>query len=143
MPYQFLDEIAVADVEIRAWGQGLDEAFTAAAEATMQVMIENLDAIEPKQHRSIVLENDAPDMLLFDFLQELIYYKDSEQLLLRVSEIAIQKEQDGYRLQADAVGETLDPERHEQGVDVKAVTLHRFSLEQNENSWIANIILDI
>jgi SHS2 domain-containing protein len=28
-------------------------------------------------------------------------------------------------------------------VDVKAVTLHRFSLEQANNGWKASIILDI
>lgn len=75
--------------------------------------------------------------------QELIYYKDSEQLLLRAPKVAIREKQGNYYLQADAAGEKLNPQRHEQGVDVKAVTLHRFSLEQDENGWTANVILDI
>lgn len=143
MPYRFLDEIAIADVEFRAWGQKLARVFISAAEATMNMMIENLNSIEPQQHRPIILENEASDMLLFDFLQELIYYKDSEQLLLRVTKAIVWEEKGIYYLRADAVGEKLDPERHEQGVDVKAVTLHRFSLEQDEKGWSANVILDI
>ncbi|QBQ55280.1 archease [Nitrosococcus wardiae] len=143
MPYQFLDEVAIADVEFRAWGPDLGEVFSSAADATMNVMIEDLNSIKPKQHCSITLENETADMLLFDFLQELIYYKDSEQLLLRAPKVAIREEQGTYYLQTDAVGEKLNPHRHEQGVDVKAVTLHRFSLEQDENGWTANIILDI
>jgi SHS2 domain-containing protein len=143
MPYEFLDKIAVADVQFRAWGRDLPEVFTSAADATMNVMIQDLNTIEPKQRREITLQNEAPDMLLFDFLQELIYYKDAEQLLLRVPHVAIHKSSDKYHLRAEAVGEELDPARHEQGVDVKAVTLHRFSLEQDENGWTAYTILDI
>jgi SHS2 domain-containing protein len=143
MPYQFLDEVAIADVEFRAWGQDLAEAFISAADATMNVMIEDLDSIEPREHRSLVLENEALDMLLFDFLQELIYYKDSEQLLLRAAKVEICEEKDIYYLRADAVGERLDSQRHQQGIDVKAVTLHRFSLEHDKNGWTINVLLDI
>lgn len=143
MPYQYLDEVAIADVEFRAWGQELAEVFTSAADATMNIMIRDLNSIKPKQQRLLVLENEALDMLLFDFLQELIYYKDSEQLLLRATQVNIRRERGTYYLQADAVGEKLDPQRHQQGVDVKAVTLHRFSLKHNKNGWTANVLLDI
>ena len=43
----------------------------------MNVMIDNLDAIEPRETRQIELSNDNIEMLLFDFLQELIYFKDA------------------------------------------------------------------
>ena len=143
MPYEFLDEIAIADVAFRAWGRDLPEVFTSAADATLNVMVQDLGSIEPKERREIVLENEAPDMLLFDFLQELIYYKDTERLLLRVPHIEIHESEGKYHLRAEAVGEELDPLRHEQGVDVKAVTLHRFSLERDESGWTTQIILDI
>jgi SHS2 domain-containing protein len=143
MPYEFLDDVAIADVEFRAWGEDLPKVFTAAAEATLNVMVHDLNTVEPREQRSIVLENEALDMLLFDLLQELIYYKDAENLLLRISDIDIEEESGLYRLRANATGEPLDPIRHEQGVDVKAVTLHRFSLEKTENGWQAYTILDI
>jgi SHS2 domain-containing protein len=82
-------------------------------------------------------------MLLFDFLQELIYYKDSEKLLLRVKEIDIREEDQHHVLNAVVQGEKLDPRRHHQRVDVKAVTLHRFQLEKKEDGWEAVVILDI
>ncbi len=56
----------------------------------MNVMIENLDTIEPRETRRIELKNDEIDMLLFDLLQELIYFKDAERLLLRVREMHIE-----------------------------------------------------
>jgi SHS2 domain-containing protein len=143
MPYEFLDDVAIADVQFRAWGTDLGEVFRAAADATMNVMIHDLASIQPRLERTFTLANEAADMLLFDFLQELIYHKDVEQLLLRVPEVTLEERDGEYRLCARAVGEHLDPQRHEQGVDVKAVTLHRFSLVRDDRGWAATVILDI
>ncbi len=109
----------------------------------MNVMVENLDAIRPWESGELELDNEALDMLLFDFLQELIYYKDSERLLLRVPYVKIQKGGREHTLSVRAQGEVLDPDRHLQRVDVKAVTLHRFSLVSTEQGWRASVILDI
>ncbi|MEE8160569.1 MAG: archease, partial [Acidobacteriota bacterium] len=68
MPYRFLEDIATADIAFEAWGNTLEEMFTAAAEATMNVMIESLDSIARRELREFHLENAALDMLLFDFL---------------------------------------------------------------------------
>ena len=78
MPFHYLEDIGTADIAFEATGRDLPELFTSAANATMNVMIENLDTIEPREMRRIELENDEIDMLLFDFLQELIYFKDAE-----------------------------------------------------------------
>jgi SHS2 domain-containing protein len=109
----------------------------------MNVMVEDLASIEPRERRTIEIEDRVPDMLLLDLLQELIYYKDAEQLLLRVERIAVAEEGGNYRLRAEAAGEKLDPARHEQRADVKAVTLHRLRLERTDNGWKALVILDI
>jgi SHS2 domain-containing protein len=143
MPYEFLEDIAIADTAFHAWGNDLPELFQAAGDAVMNTMIENLEAIEPSETRTFNLENDALDMLLFNFLEEFVYYKDSQQLLLRTQTINIEEKSGNFYLNATAQGEVLDSDRHHQGVDVKAVTLHRFQLEQTENGWTALVILDI
>ena len=109
----------------------------------MNVMIENLDTIEPRETRRIELKNDEIDMLLFDFLQELIYFKDAERLLLRVREMRIEEKEGAYSLKATTAGEPLDAERHQQRADVKAVTLHDFRVEKTEGGWKATVLLDI
>src|SRR5947208_16285161 len=143
MPYKFLDEIGIADIAFEATGRDLPELFTAVADATLNVMIENLDAIEAHETRRIELKNDAIDMLLFDFLQELIYFKDAERLLLRVREVQIEQRNEKYFLKAEAAGEPLDEARHQQRADVKAVTLHDFSVEKKNSGWKARVLLDI
>ena len=143
MPYEYLEEFGTADIAFEATGRDLPELFTAAADATMNVMIENINAIEPRETRRIELKNDEIDMLLFDFLQELIYFKDAERLLLRVREIRIEEKEGTYSLEATIAGEPLDPGRHQQRADVKAVTLHDFRVEKTEGGWKAAAILDI
>jgi len=143
MPYEFLEDLATADIAFQARGKDLEETFISAADATMNVMVEELNAIEPREKRQWRLENDALDLLLFNFLQELIYYKDAEKLMLRVNQARVQSETRPYVLEAIAYGETLDPERHHPRVDVKAVTLHHFRLEKTEWGWEVLVILDI
>jgi protein archease len=144
MPYQYLDDIATADVAFEARGKTMEDMFIAAAEASMNVMVDDLSAIEKIERRRISLWAEDVDMLLFDFIQELIYFKDAEQLLLRVSQIFIEQENGGLRLQGDLYGEVLDPVKHELNADVKAVTLHRFAVEQTPGKgWKATVILDI
>ncbi|RMG44872.1 MAG: archease [Acidobacteria bacterium] len=143
MPYRYLDDIATADVAFEAWGPTLEELFVAAAAATMNVMVEDLNTIAHREHRTIQVEADAVDMLLFEFLQELIYYKDAQRLLLRVSQVRIDRRDDHFLLQAEAYGEEIDPRKHELLVDVKAVTLHRFQVERTADGWRAMVILDI
>jgi SHS2 domain-containing protein len=143
MPYEFLEDVATADIAFRAWGETLEETFIAAATAVTQVMIENCDAIRPCQERHITVEHEALDLLLFNFLQEFVYYKDAEQLMLLAEQVDLARRDDQYCLFATARGERLDPSRHHQRVDVKAVTLHQFSLQQSERGWEACVILDI
>ena len=143
MPYHYLENIGTADIAFEATGRDLPELFIAAAEATMNVMIDTLNAIEPRQTRQIKLSTDNIEMLLFDFLQELIYFKDAKRLLLRAREVRIEHKDEAYVLKATVTGEQLDATRHKQRADVKAVTLHGFSVEQRDDGWKAKVLLDI
>ena len=143
MPYHYLEDIGTADIAFEATGRDLAELFSDAADATMNVMIDNLDAIEPRETRHIELSSDGIEMLLFDFLQELIYFKDAERLLLRVRDVPIEERDEKYFLKAKAAGEPLDAARHYQRADVKAVTLHDFSVEKENAGWKARVLLDI
>ncbi len=145
MAYRYLEEISIADVAFEAEGATPEELFAAAADATMNVMVEDINSIANKVTKRIVLRDRDMDLLLFQYLQELIYFKDAEQLLLRSGRLEIRKEEDGgdFLLAAELRGEKLDPRRHAQQVDVKAVTLHMFQVQEDEKGWRATVVLDI
>src|SRR4030095_2867842 len=143
MPYHYLEEIGTADIAFEATGRDLPELFMAAACATLNVRLDNLDAIESPQTRQIELSNDNIEMLLFDFLQELIYFKDAKRLLLRACETQVNQKGGAYFLKAKVAGERLDDARHHQRADVKALTLHGFSVKEYDGVWKARVLLDI
>jgi SHS2 domain-containing protein len=143
VPYRFLEDIAIADVAFEARGESREEMFAAAADALMNVMVAELETIRPVEEVAFRLENRALDMLLFDFLGEFIFHKDARLLLLRPQSLTIIPESGRYTLHAVCRGERLDPARHPLTVDVKAVTLHRFQVEETEDGWRSVVVLDI
>ncbi len=143
MPYRFIDDIATADIAFEAFGATLEEVFAAAAEALLDAMLNNPEALDIARREDLILEAESAEMLLFDFLQELVFLKDRDQALLRAEEMIVAPHGDGYRLQAVLSGEQLDYARHDLVVDVKAVTMHQFMLVPAENGWQARVVVDI
>lgn len=143
MPYRYLEDIATADVAFEATGADLPEVFTAAASAAMRVMVEDLSTIRKVAEIQVELRDSELDMLLFNLLNELVYYKDARRLLLMVDAISIDDSTPVFTLKATLKGEELDRKRHPLKADVKAVTLHRFSLVRTDEGWKATVVLDI
>jgi len=141
VPYEFLDDGVTSDVTFHAWGRSLEELFSAAADATLNVMVRSVESVRPLETRSASVEADALDLLLMRFLDELIYRKDVEELLLRAKELHVDTERN--RVQTVLTGERIDPKRHEQVADVKAVTLHDLRVEHSEGGWLAHVTLDV
>ena len=143
MPHRWLPGLTRADVAFRAEGASLEEVFRAAWEATLEVMLPDTSCLRALERRQIELANPAADLLLFDFLQQLLFFKDAEGLLLRLGALSIEPGPGGLGLRAEAAGEAADAARHELGTDVKAVTLHRFRLRRTNHKWQATVILDV
>lgn len=133
----------MADVAFEAEGKSLEELFTSAWDATLRVMIENPFVIDSKSRKSIAIEDQSIDLLLYNFLQELIYYKDAEALLLRLEYCRIDAGTPPAKLEALAAGEPIDSKRHHLGVDVKAITFYRFSLKKEGELWRTTVVLDV
>jgi SHS2 domain-containing protein len=143
MPFRYLEDVATADVAFEATGVTVEEMFLAAAEATIGVMLENSEDIKGTDEISFRLEEQELEMLLFDFLQEIIYHKDARQMLLLVDSVDIDMESSPLRLSVHARGEALDSQRQRLLTDVKAVTLHRFGIHKDERGWTATVVLDV
>jgi SHS2 domain-containing protein len=144
MTYRYLEDVATADIAFEATGASIEDLFISCADATLNVMIEDIASIVLHRIVSFKFQNDQVDMLLFDLLQEIIFYKDAEQLLLRIQSIRIDSVGGQYILEGEGAGEKLDSVRHLQRVDVKAVTLYKFTVEQTaQGQWRAIVILDV
>ncbi len=139
--YIFLDDIATADVAIESRGDTLEELFTASAMATFEVMADTGN-IHPEIKKALHLEHSEIDGLLFDWLAEIIYLKDSESMLFGKYNLKITKNTN-YQLDAEILGEVINQSRHDLRCDVKAITFHLFEVYEKDGKWISRFILDI
>jgi len=143
MPYEYLEDGVTSDVTFRAWGGDLDELFTAAADATANLMVGSLDSIEPRVTVPVTMNAEALDLLLMRFLDELVFHKDAARLLLRATAVHVASGDHGHTVHAELKGETIDPSKHELAADVKAVTLHGLEVTHGTAGWHAHVTLDV
>ncbi len=144
MSYRFIEGLTVADIAFEARGKTLEELFSSAGQAVTATQLDDLRTIRKKASRSFDLTNKAIDMLLFNFLQELIYWKDVDLILFKSFDLSIHHESDGRsHLTGTGDGEPIDVSRHKLRVDVKAVTMHKFEVASDANGWKATVVLDI
>lgn len=138
--YKFLDH--TADVMFESFGKNLDELFRNSALAIFDIQC-NLKKIGNKTSKKIKLKNENAEDLLFDFIEELIYLKDKDYVVFGKFKIKIKKIKDKYILECIALGEKIDPKKHELKTDIKAITLHEFYLKKTSRGWKAKVLVDI
>jgi SHS2 domain-containing protein len=143
MSWRFSDELSAADVGFEAEGSSLLELLRSAVDATLAVMVGDPARLRPRRTVPVRLEAKDSAGLLFDLLQEVIFRKDADRLLLRLADGTIEERGGGLALAGVLRGETLDRGRHEPGTDVKAVTLYRFAVVERDGRWYATVVLDV
>lgn len=141
--FEIIDGVTRADVAFRAYGGTITELFASAALALMSIMLVNPEGIVFSTKRSIALDNRDRELLLFEFLNEFLFFKDSELLLLKPESVDIEEVDGEFRLQCDARGEHIDRNRHAFNVDIKAVTMHGLSVARESEQWFATVVLDV
>jgi len=141
MSYRLLEDIAIADVAFEATGKTLEELFESCAIAFSDISA-NVKKIQPKIKKEIKVESETIEDLLYNFLSELVYLKDVEQLLFAKYEVKIKRVKN-YELIVSAYGQNLNEIRSELRNDVKAVTMHQFQVKQIGKGWQARVVLDI
>lgn len=139
--YRFLDDVAWADAAVEIEGDDLGDLFGTAASALAALMVDPA-SLTIRVERTIGLEAPRLDLLLYDWLSELIFRKDRDGEIFPTARVAITGE-GPYALTAHVVGGPLDPGRTVLGADPKAVTFHRFALEPRPAGWWARVVIDV
>jgi len=128
-----------ADMGVRGYGESLAQAFEQVALA-MSAVITDLDCIESKE--CIEVECDAPDneVLLADWLNEIIYQMATRKLLFVDFTVRIA----GQHLEARICGEQASQEKHQPAVEVKGATFTELKVTQSSSGeWMAQCIVDV
>jgi len=137
--FEFVD-ITTADVAFVAYGKNLGELFANAALAMFDVMI-NTKQVKPKIKRKVKVDGNDFQSLMFNWLNELLVFVDSENLVF--SRFEVKADEKKLRLEATCCGEKIDQKRHETRTSVKACTYHLMEIKKLRGKWKAQVILDI
>jgi SHS2 domain-containing protein len=140
MPYEFLPDVALADIAFEAESTTVDGLFETCALAITDIMVDP-KTLRATTERKIVLESENLDRLLYDFMTELIVIKDVDSLLFGNFDVKVSTK--GTSLTALARGEPIDRDRHRLRNDVKAVTMHLFGVKHLGGAWKTTVVLDI
>ncbi len=133
-----------ADVQVRSWGPSLEEAFSQTAYSLISTITPDLKKIAPKIEKKITIKAEDKEALLFDFLSEFLYIFDVDELVFSQIYVSkIEKFNDNYKLQATLKGEKFDLDKHEIGIEVKAITYSFMNIEEKHASTIIDIVFDI
>jgi SHS2 domain-containing protein len=125
-----------ADIGLEIYGRDQAELFRHAGAALFS-LITDPDTFEARFTRHITINNG--EELLVVFLNELLYLWDTEKFFPRIFSVMVE----GGRLDADLTGETFDPGKHSVYKEVKAVTYHKFTIQQESDLLKATVFLDI
>lgn len=138
--WNVLDHVAIADCALEIRGGDLDDLFATAARALADMMVDPA-TVSHDVERTVGLEARELDLLLHEWLSELIFLKDSEQLVFPEVTVSVRAAPPGLR--GRLTGGRIDPPRTALRADPKAVTFHQFALEPRGAGWYARVVIDI
>jgi SHS2 domain-containing protein len=135
-------EGATSDLSFVARGPTPEAAIAAAAEALLAATVEDPDAVRRTQTRSVAVAEPELELALLHFLNELVYLRDAEQLLLHATRVRLYPGA-SLRLEAELAGEPIDRARHRLLAEVKAATAHGLAVERTAAGFEARVTLDV
>jgi len=134
--FEILDH--TADVGIIAYGADLNQAFANAARALFSLITE-LDDVEEVMYRDIELSAPDQESLLVEWLNELIYLFDAENIIFKRFDII---HLNHTQLKARVYGEKVDKSKHKLKIGVKAATYHMLKVSKDDGCKV-QVLFDI
>jgi SHS2 domain-containing protein len=140
--FRFLEEIALADIAFEVEGESIEDVFHGATQAILETMA-NPATVSGGWERVIERTDVDPTALLFDWLSEVVYWKDAAGVVFREAPLTLTREGDAWLLRARLIGAPVDQQTQELHADVKGVTKHLYELKQTGGSWKTRVVLDV
>lgn len=125
-----------ADWSIRVWGGDTRELFISAAIGMACLLVDNVESLPKNEEREIRLKAFDTETLLVDWLSELAFWAEDEQLVFHEFELEIASD---TSLRATVRGgRAVQLVKH-----IKAVTYHELVIETIDKRVETTIVFDV
>ena len=143
MRFEFIEGVTLADAAVKSYGKTLSELFENSALGLFSLMTGNTEDFNRHLSVEIELDNSDVEMLLYDFLNEFLFYRDAHSLLLFPETVNVKKKGDIWILSAVMGSEKMEAREAPLETDVKAVTLHKFSITGRPGEYESLVVYDL
>ncbi len=143
MDYEIIEEITHADIAVRVKGTSLDELFVKSGRALISEMMENPGDISSLIIKEGSLTGDSIELIYFEFLNEILFFKDAEGILLLPESVTVIENNGEYKCSFIFTGEKIIRDKHIFKVDVKAVTMHGLRIYKENDLFFAETVFDV
>ena len=127
-----------ADIGVRGRGATLAEAFANAGRALTAVLTDPASVHEVLSVE-IACEASDPELLLFDWLNALVFEMATRRVLFGRYEVKVE----GSHLLARAFGEPVEVARHHPAGEVKGATRTGQRVAREGEAWVAECVVDV
>lgn len=140
MPFEFFDH--TGDIGVRVSGATIEDLFADAAMALTATLIDAA-TVQPRERAWIVLEAPSLDLLLVDWLNEIVFRFDVDEMLVARTSPRVIQEGDTWKLEAAVEGETIEAARHHVKLLIKGVTYHQLTIAHSDRGFETSVVFDI
>lgn len=139
MSYEILDH--PADAKFRAKGNSMKEAFSESVKAFAEIVGTDPEAGDTRH--KIEVESENSEALLFDFLDELIFLQDANNVAVsHTDDLQVEEKDDAYKLNATIWTDVITSDMNL--LDIKAPTYNEMKVDYEKGEgWVIEAVLDI
>lgn len=136
--FKFIDH--TADMQFLAYGKTINECFENAALALFTGIV-GKKKIKENFKRDGKIESENLENLLHDFLSELIFIFETENLVFKKFKVEIEEKENKFCMNYSAYGDKS--ENYEIYACVKGITYHDLKIEYKDNIYSCNVVCDV
>ena len=132
--YRFVEH--TADIAFEVEAESVEELFVDAANAFYEAFC-NRGLVKEEEEKSLELEEDDIEHLLYSWLNEILFLFDAEHFAAKEIDVSVKNN----TLKAKLIGGKITPEAVK--LEPKAITMHKFRVERKDGKYYAFVIVDI
>lgn len=138
--FRYLDHMT--DVIVEAYGKTLEDAFTNSARGLVNAMFE-ISEVVPDTEIEIYADGYDLKSLLYNWLEKVILVMLIDNIVVSNLRVNISERNGIYSIKGVAMGEHIDLEKHHYKIEIKAVTYHEMTIEQDCKGVTIRFLLDL
>jgi len=139
--YKTIDH--TADIAIEISGSSLEDLFHTAWQAWYETVLGGLK-VHSKVRKNIKLRAATTEELLVSFLGEINYWLLVKKwIAAKIEQLEFSTGNGLLILETVVSGQSLNSDKHELQVEVKAVTFHQMEIKQLDNNFSTRLVFDV